>query len=91
MTIETKYNIGDEVWVMCHNRPIHAQIYNIFTLTTWVNKVDEGMVVSDEITILYELIPFEPYRDDLWDILHEEESYSEDVVFPTKEELLKSL
>ncbi len=70
MTIETKYNIGDEVWTLnslCE--PIPAEVFGIMVEVrrnrTYIDyKVDNQEIIA--------------YR-------------REDVVFPTKEELLKSL
>lgn len=70
MTIETKYNIGDEVWTLNSLRePIPAKVFGIMVEVrrnrTYIDyKVDNQEIIA--------------YR-------------REDVVFPTKEELLKSL
>lgn len=64
MTIETKYNIGEEVWVMTLNKtPICQRITKIYIL--------------GDSTIKYSFL----------NIGDREEKY----LFPTKEELLKSL
>lgn len=76
MTIETKYNIGDEVWMMKCNKPIRVKILEIRTLTQNVCKVCIKKV--PETTIIYSL--------EGMDFM-----ISEDKLFPTKEELLKSL
>lgn len=69
MTIETKYNIGDEVWIYYNMKPIkmvvtHINIYccKRRTLETKIRYVLNGNI-----------------------------SFDERVLFPTKEELLKSL
>ena len=77
MTIETKYNIGDEVWAIVENR---AQCLRIEGVT--INTLDEmfnesGELVSYRIGVKYYL------GDGEW--AHEVDC------FPTKEELLKSL
>jgi hypothetical protein len=69
MTIETKYNIGDEVWFIEEGQP----------------KKDE--IISIEIYV---------YKDNLFvEYLFANDSYpyglNESYLFPTKEELLKSL
>lgn len=69
MTIETKYNIGDEVWFFAEGEPCNMEI-----LAISVEKY------KDNCFIRYMLsdngFPFELYEQDL---------------FPTKEELIKSL
>lgn len=67
MTIETKYNIGDEVWYKGLKGIVHDRISYI--------RIDIDCV--GEIYINYEF----------WDDVIKEE----DKLFPTKEELLKSL
>lgn len=68
MTIETKYNIGDEVWFMFDGKPLNGKIARI-----------------GEQTIKVEVI----FKDG------KEYLFSRDIkdfeLFPTKEELLKSL
>jgi hypothetical protein len=64
MTIETKYNIGDEVWVMSYNNHIHC------------DKIVSISIKSD-LSIMYN-----------FSCLFSRE---EKELFPTKEELLKSL
>ena len=67
MTIETKYNIGDEVWFRGYKGIYQDKIFHIH-----ININCDG-----EIQINYEL----------WGYTIKEESK----LFPTKEELLKSL
>lgn len=67
MTIETKYNIGDEVWYKVSKEIHYDRISNI--------RIDVDCL--GEIHIDYEL----------WNDLTKEECE----LFPTKEELLKSL
>lgn len=69
MTIETKYNIGDQVWFMDGLEPVSKEIlridievYNVKTI------IEYDVMLGDIITGFYE---------------HQ--------IFPTKEELLKSL
>ena len=77
MTIETKYNIGDEVWAVVENRAQCLRIEGVM-----INTLDEtfnecGKLVSYRIRIKYYL------GDGYW---------VKDIdCFPTKEELLKSL
>lgn len=65
MTIETKYNIGDEVWAMCGSQSFCGRICCI---VVWCD-------------ILSYQVEFERRLYNLF----------EDSLFPTKEELLKSL
>ena len=68
MTIETKYNIGDEVWFMFDVKPLKGKVVRI-----------------SEYTIKVKVI----FKDG------KEYLFSRDIkdfkLFPTKEELLKSL
>ena len=66
MQINTKYNIGDKVWVMSDNKPTELLI--------------------DSIEIFIHSIGYS-----IWYVDKENEGYEELQVFPTKEELLKSL
>lgn len=69
MTIETKYNIGDEVWFMDDLQPTSGEI----------------LMIDIE---RYKRMQFTKYTVALCDVLT---SFYEDKLFPTKEELLKSL
>lgn len=72
MTIETKYNIGDEVWVAnIFKEPLEVKIYGIVVEVIKDNKVliDYHIGFSKDSCTLRK----------------------EELVFPTKEELLKSL
>ena len=70
MTIETKYNIGDDVWLLYNNKAVSSRIFRI--------EVKVDLHLSARIK----------YYLSGSDIA---EFYSEDKLFPTKEELLKSL
>lgn len=73
MTIETKYNIGDEVWV-----------HNIFT-----KDIIKGKVLSFTITAAGKCTSIIYYvTSDKW---FNPCSFQEQLLFPTKEELLNSL
>jgi hypothetical protein len=77
MTIETKYNIGDEVWAIVENRAQCLRIESI-AVSTYAETFDEsGALVSYRIRINYYL------GDGVW--------INDVDCFPTKEELLKSL
>ena len=67
MTIETKYNIGDNVWLMYANKAVFTRVKSIAI------KVEPPMTLVE-----YDM---EDYTKHLTD----------EEIFPTKEELLKSL
>jgi len=69
MTIETKYNYGDTVWLMRDNKIIEGKIFKIYTTST-----DGGLGYFVE-----------------YDINGTPQTFDEDALFPSKEELLKSL
>jgi hypothetical protein len=71
MTIETKYNIGDEVWANVLDKPYNFMVKGI-------KFVCDGFYKRITYTLLEE-------GEDIFIFLDEEELY------PTKEELLKSL
>ena len=77
MTIETKYNIGDEVWAIVENEVQCNQIGGIKVQTDAVMSRQDVSGVNIPIRIKYYL------WDGNW--------VDEHKVFPTKEELLKSL
>lgn len=70
MTIETKYNIGDEAWFMNNGEPTSEKIVRIDIERYECKQFTEYTVVLDECLLT---------------------SFYEQEVFPTKEELLKSL
>jgi hypothetical protein len=72
MTIETKYNIGDEVWGEWYMEIIRFKV-------TCISIIVEGNTPS----ILYDLEDTQDYINGA--------SMTEEYLFPTKKELLKSL
>lgn len=45
MTIETKYNVGDEVWLMYENKAITAQVIEInVAIITWDNVMSQEVL-----------------------------------------------
>lgn len=72
MTIETKYNIGDEVWGEWYMEIVKFKVKAICIIV-------EGMQPS----ILYDLVDTQDYTN--------EADMTEEYLFTTKEELLKSL
>lgn len=66
MTIETKYNIGDEVWRIWENKPTMFKIKKI-------------IIVKDDIKTQIQYVSTGNIH------------LFQDEIFPTKEELLKSL
>lgn len=73
MVIETKYNIGDEVWGIPNGEPVKMPISRIYVK---IHRVS-GVHIS--------------YEFDSVDDTDRTYRLSEYMVFPTKEELLKSL
>lgn len=71
MKIETKYNIGDEVWATLFDEPTKCTIGFIEIAITRTERAEWYYVVPDGSEYGY--------------------NASIDEVFPTKEELLKSL
>lgn len=79
MTIETKYNIGDEVWSICE-----CKAYKFTVKKIEIKCLSSTMLVKYYLT----------YIDKERDIIMETdvpEPYLEQHLFSTKEELLKSL
>ena len=89
MTIETKYNVGDEVWVMYNNKPTRLTIAAVDI------NILRGRLELDRcrVEVIYYIEPFEldPSRMSNSEYIPYNRSYREKDVFPTKEELLKSL
>lgn len=75
MKIETKYDIGQEVWFMWGNKAIQREIASV-----------DVRVDSEEQYETYEIVGLEDDDDALYDW-----TFEIDDIFPTKEELLKSL
>lgn len=74
MTIETRYNIGDEVWFMENNRPTKGIVV----------KLDIDVARSGDWYI-------EHYKVESNGLPRGERFHIGQSLFPTKEELLKSL
>lgn len=72
MVIETKYNIGDEVWGEWYMEIEKFKVKGIYII-----------VKRNKSSILYDLIDTQDYTNDA--------SMTEEYLFLTKEELLKSL
>lgn len=68
MTIETKYDIGQEVWINENGTPRKCRV-------KWIEVLALELMGTN---IKYKVLGYEP-------------PLSESLVFPTKEELLKSL
>lgn len=73
MIIETKYNIGDEVWFMHDNSAKSAIVTKIDIV------IEKGMNSTDV------------YKSTAYSLFNYCRYYTKDKLFPTKEELLKSL
>lgn len=74
MTIETKYNIGDEVWLMYENKAITARVLDM-------NVEIREHIMGDVFASCYCKIKCPHFTREIHD----------SHLFPTKEELLKSL
>ena len=81
MTIESKYNIGDEVWCI-EQEEDWTKPYKTYIRKCVVESIHSSKYRDDETHIIYSLST-EIKRH--WISKHETE------VFPTKEELLNSL
>lgn len=77
MTIETKYNIGDAVWVIANDRVQHLRIEAIKV------SIGKTMITEDGDFSISEYKTSYSVGWGNW--------YKESDIFPTKEELLKSL
>ena len=77
MTIDTRYNIGDEVWFMDDKGQIKSDIIHAMSYYYW----DSTISPEEEIELQYCFNS--PIGRQSW--------YDESDLFPTKEELLKSL
>ena len=77
MTIEIKYNIGDRVWLLDEKGKVKSAIIHAIHYTNW----DSVVSPIEEIETMY-LFNF-PVGRKGW--------YEESELYPTKEELLKSL
>jgi hypothetical protein len=73
MTIETKYNIGDEVWFTHDHMAIKGVVVRI-RINTWGGEVQIWCEINTSQRLLTE-------PGEVW----------EGFLYPTKEELLKSL
>lgn len=75
MKIETKYDIGQEVWLMWENKAINRKVTNIY--------------ISKDANEQYEAYQLECVEEG--DDKYVGIDFELDELFPTKEELLKSL
>lgn len=83
MEIKTKYNIGDKVWFMENNHIVHSIIYGYcisYGVGAFYGKYGTG---DPQTSTSYHLIG--------GDMLERSVNMEEEELFPTKEELLKSL
>ena len=87
MNIQTKYDLGDTVWIMLENRAVKMKVMGVNTethITTREGKTPETKVVikagipSRQAHVLHEVY------DDIVSIY-------EEYFYPSKEELLKTL
>ena len=73
-----EYNIGDEVWLMHKDRPVPGIVTSLW-FTRFISCVDFTSITGSEA--YYVKIDDQKHID----------SYKKEVLFPTKEALLKSL
>jgi hypothetical protein len=83
MTIETKYNIGQEVWMIRDNE---VQNHEIRSIT--INKTPTTFIIYYSFADMFNL---EDYKTSEFSTDMGLEWWREEKLFPTKEELLKSL
>lgn len=84
MKLKSKYNIGDEIWVMDNNRPAKCRIKSIFFFT------GESLISSEGVRtkIAYTLTEIKSAKD----INREfEETDRNDRIFTSLDSLLESL
>ena len=81
MTIKTKYNIGDEVWFMADNKVYKGIVYG-FACEQGCHYIKDG-----EPRCVYTIVDYIVSIDQGG---HTSKMFDQDL-FPTKEELLKSL
>ena len=80
MTIETKYNIGDEVWFMADNKVRKAIIYGFACVESCL-YIKDGESCGIHTDLDYIVCISQGHTTKMYDC----------DLFPTKEELLKSL
>ena len=90
MEINTKYNIGDEVWMMCRNKVISAKVasISIFILEDRSTVAEGNTLTDSDIKIIKKngvLIRYVLLQGSRRLLAVEQRLY------PTKEELLNSL
>lgn len=89
MDINTKYNVGDHVWIMRDNKPTEIIISKISIEVDGIVKTGANWLSGDIAThIVYTEIQRKDYRS--FGDKDPEFSYSECVCFPTKRALLDS-
>lgn len=76
MTIETKYDIGDKVWFMWNNKPTAMRIGHIEAYCGYCYNDYASEIIGKKIVYIEEYGEYRMPESDL---------------FPTKEELIKSL
>lgn len=81
MEIKTKYNIGDKVWTMFRNKVIY---FIISRIEVRVDEKETSIVYTSKD--IYDEYSYLAGRDVKRNFVR-----SEDKLFPTKDELLKSL
>ena len=91
MTIETKYNIGDEVWFMCENKAqngevtrVKVEVYEHYYSTHPIPFIVEPTSIEkvERQKVCYEV---------RYGTQRKSAELDQKILLPTKEELLKSL
>lgn len=77
MTIETKYNIGDEAWVIAENEVQRLRIKEVTASASSATRSEDGVFEVLNFRIVYHFV--------------NGEQVTESRCFPTKEDLIKSL
>lgn len=52
MTVTTKYNVGDSVWIMSGNRPTQKVIYKVTIKVTDIINVFYDFHITDKVSTL---------------------------------------
>lgn len=89
MEIKTKYNVGDEVWIMRDNKPTKIEISNITVEVVGLTMQGSVFLTGKYNTrIYYTEIQRKGYRNSM--DKDPEYSYTEAECYPTKRALLES-
>lgn len=66
MTIETKYNIGDEVWVKnCFNEPFQMEVIEVYVDVTKIAEIHNYRLDNGTATIIRNKNEIFPTKEEL--------------------------